>query len=664
MPGDRLLGADAHALLPRSPPRIERPPPRGTRSLYQQQILDEDAYTAALSHIIARDFFPHLPRIHATNRYLAALHANDPQRLAASIRTLAALHQPLPRGDDAHAERRSAEYSMARTPYIAIPGRPLRTPVGTRGWDTPRSTRPHHRDDFDSLEETPTLEQTARKRQRRHPPVRDDLSLDAFQRNFTSEDNASFVQILDEENRRRREEKFGWAFEAERKAEARRIEGEVKRKMILDTATSGRWRVDANGRRLIGGLAEGGRDRADGEAWGLKMIQPKPETEEPDAIHPTSPTSSTALVKPSSTALVKLSTDDDAPPLTEIPLPPKHPLAEALADAGLPPTALISSTDGKIVPHHEAASGALIVSAPHGDRGRGDDERKEREKRERQVLGEEKAETLSAAGSGVDMWKYKARNNLMFLPDANTNPYPDPSSSTSIPTSTSTSTSTSLGPRPSVKHANTRLHEDDPTWDAGTSGEKLKRRSSSVRGSSPSRSLIDAAVRGTPYRQEGEMPSVNDYPLVRPDASPSPHDLPSLLTWGTLLATPRPLGGEGGDPLEGEDERPAFKLPETKKRDELGRRLADKASRSMRDRARGYSKTPSSVLRGERGKVLGSMGPPATPRRQADSLTPAAKRLLEKTVGRTPMSASRTASASGSSRKNMGWTPTPRYSRP
>lgn len=263
----------------------------------------------------------------------------------------------------------------------------------------------------------------------------------------------------------------------------------------------------------------------------------------------------------------------------------------------------------------------------------------------------------------------------MFLPDADTNPYPDPSSSTSIPIPTS------LGPRPSVKHANTRLHEDDPTWVADVSGEKLK----SVRASSPSRSLIDAAVRGTPCkflyssrsetvtdffprvdRRDGEMPSVNDYALVRPNASPSPHDLPSLLTWGTLLATPRALGGEGqgGDPLLEADERPAFKLPETKKRDELGRRLADKASRSMRDRARGYSKTPSSVRTGERGKILGSMAPPATPRRQADTLTPAAKRLLEKTVGRTPMGANRTASGSGSSQKNRGWTPTPRYSRP
>lgn len=281
------------------------------------------------------------------------------------------------------------------------------------------------------------------------------------------------------------------------------------------------------------------------------------------------------------------------------------------------------------------------------------------------MLGEDKGETLSAAGSGVDMWKYKARNNLMFLPDANTNPYPDASSlsasAPSIPISNA---------RPSVKHSNTRLHEDDPTWTAGVTGENGRGKSKSVRGSSPSRSLIDAAVRGTPYRDTDQLPSVNNYPLVRPDASPSPHDLPSLLTWGTLLATPRALEDSKGDddPLE---ERPAFRLPETKRRDELGRRLAEKASRAMSDRARGFT-SRSAAAKGSSssalGKAPGSMGPPATPRRHADSLTPAAKRLLEKTVGRTPVSASRTASGSGSGssrpQKNIGWTPTPRYPRP
>lgn len=256
--------------------------------------------------------------------------------------------------------------------------------MGARGWDTPGAH------DVDILDDSHFPVHAARKRQRRLPPVPDDVSLDAFQRHFTSEDNASFVQILDQENRRRREEKFGWAFDAERMAEARRIEQEAKRKMILDTATSGQWRVDANGRRLIGGLAEGG----------TLLVKSSDQPTE---------TLAKSSDQPTETPAKSSSAEALAEALAEIPLPPKHPLAEALADAGLPPTALISSTDGKIVPHHEAASGALTVAAPQGDRKRGDNERKEWERRESQVLGEERADTLSAAGSGVDLWKYKVR---------------------------------------------------------------------------------------------------------------------------------------------------------------------------------------------------------------------------------------------------------------
>lgn len=54
-----------------------------------------------------------------------------------------------------------------------------------------------------------------------------DLSLDAFQSRYTSEDNSSFTHILHEENKRRKE-KYGWAWEAQKKVEAMRermIEG-------------------------------------------------------------------------------------------------------------------------------------------------------------------------------------------------------------------------------------------------------------------------------------------------------------------------------------------------------------------------------------------------------------------------------------------------------
>ncbi len=165
------------------------------------------------------------------------------------------------------------------------------------------------------------------------------------------------------------------------------------------------------------------------------------------------------------------------------------------------------------------------------------------------------------------------------------------------------------------------------------------------------------------------MPTVNKYPLLPNDPSPSPTELPSLLTWGTLLATPRALDGND-DPLD--LSHPSFRMPESKRRDELGRKLADKASRSMNARAAGFTPRSSTALqnladrtqrsvRGE--KTPGKMLPPiSTPRREG--LTPAAKRLLERSVARNPITQSSKAglgiSTGGKNRgaameKGSGW---------
>ena len=49
---------------------MSTPPP--SLSLNRQRVLDEDEYTAALSHIIARDFFPSLVHLESANEYLDA----------------------------------------------------------------------------------------------------------------------------------------------------------------------------------------------------------------------------------------------------------------------------------------------------------------------------------------------------------------------------------------------------------------------------------------------------------------------------------------------------------------------------------------------------------------------------------------------------------------
>lgn len=60
------------------------------------------------------------------------------------------------------------------------------------------------------------------------------MSLDEYQARYTSEDNASFTEILDDENQKRKE-RFKWAWEAQRKVmEGKMIEGANRERMLLE----------------------------------------------------------------------------------------------------------------------------------------------------------------------------------------------------------------------------------------------------------------------------------------------------------------------------------------------------------------------------------------------------------------------------------------------
>lgn len=238
-------------------------------------------------------------------------------------------------------------------------------------------------------------------------------------------------------------------------------------------------------------------------------------------------------------------------------------------------------------------------------------------------------------------------NGLMFPPDAYTKPFDQqrPNVSRTNP--------------PSISHRNTRIADEEE--ESGSAP--------SVRGSTVAESWVDRAITG-----EREAYALLD------EADPDPEDLPPLMTYGTLLATPRALDSSD-DPLDG----PSFKFPAPKSRDELGRKLGTKASKAMSDRARSYHK-PSGVsaLRAaaERTRTTdlsrgGQMGPPATPRREGN-LTPAARTLLDRSLGRTPrgglgLSSGGSARGAamekgsgwgGASRGAMSWTPSPAPRRP
>ncbi|CAG8451226.1 3745_t:CDS:2 [Ambispora leptoticha] len=134
------------------------PPPKST-----EVVLDEDSYTEAISEIIKRDYFPSLKTLEAQHGYLDALSTRDPILLRDATRKLAEINTPMRK-------------TPAATPII------LRTPRGGE-WDTPVSTRTS----------TSTRITSATPPEKKYDI---NLSLDAFQAKYTSEDNASYPLIM------------------------------------------------------------------------------------------------------------------------------------------------------------------------------------------------------------------------------------------------------------------------------------------------------------------------------------------------------------------------------------------------------------------------------------------------------------------------------------
>lgn len=176
------------------------------RSLNKQIILDEDEYTAALADIITRDFFPSLVHLDATNDYLDAVHSRDSDSIAASVQRLHQVSNTPVSGPS--TSRRAPVQTPGPTPYVSFP-----------------SDTPFHID----LEEN--VERVSKR-----PRYDTSLSLDEFQTRYTSEDNSSFTQILDQENTKRKEN-YTWAWEAQKRVEAQRERMiEARERMLIEPA--------------------------------------------------------------------------------------------------------------------------------------------------------------------------------------------------------------------------------------------------------------------------------------------------------------------------------------------------------------------------------------------------------------------------------------------
>ncbi|KAF7320435.1 hypothetical protein MKEN_00828400 [Mycena kentingensis (nom. inval.)] len=293
----------------------------------------------------------------------------------------------------------------------------------------------------------------------------------------------------------------------------------------------------------------------------------------------------------------------------------------------------------------------LIEAAPKSEEELAAEKQAEQAAKEAVALvrAEENVDVMAPSkdtrSASVDSWSFKARNSLMFAPDADVSPYVVPKSD--------------IKPDGrAIVHDRTRMPDDDAS--------RPRSRATSAP-PSPTRSHINAAIMGTPYRPKS--PTINNFSLVPNLPSPTPEELgpravKQLMTWGTLNATPRVISQSDDAPNS------TFHIAKPTSREEISYKLANKASKSLRVKAGLLGlggRTPGVGCTPRRG----SMGPPtSTPRRAeaAGNLTPAAKRLLDRTLGGT--AASRRAEAmdrmsgwdTGKREQDLNrvrWTPTP-----
>jgi protein DGCR14 len=168
-------GPSSNALVrKRAETDLMAPPPPSKKIKRPKQVLDEDSYTDALSHIIARDFFPGLLEIEIKNEYLDAQNSGDAAWIASAGRRLEHVMAPGSRkGPSALREFRERGGTPA-------------TNVGA----TPASEAPS------------ALGQPSSR-----PDV--SLSLSNFQAKYTSEDNESFYKLVDKQNQKRAD-KYAW----------------------------------------------------------------------------------------------------------------------------------------------------------------------------------------------------------------------------------------------------------------------------------------------------------------------------------------------------------------------------------------------------------------------------------------------------------------------
>lgn len=206
------------ALAKRSLETSLMPPPPSPKLIKRPaKVLDEDEYAEALSHIIARDFFPGLLETESKQDYLNALDSQDNEWIAAAGRKLTEVMTPGPDGRRLRG-RRGTSMTMASGSH----GRGGETPKAWQG-ETPMSA-------------VSRVESTASTQSDR-PEVDTNMSLSTFQQKYTSEDNESFYKLLDKQNLKKAE-KYAWMWAGNKVPAARQIAHRKRERLLAANKAS------------------------------------------------------------------------------------------------------------------------------------------------------------------------------------------------------------------------------------------------------------------------------------------------------------------------------------------------------------------------------------------------------------------------------------------
>ena len=210
-----MAASDSTALTKRSADSaLMPPPPRPKRQKRPAKVLDEDVYADAVSHIVARDFFPGLLETEAQQEYVEALDSKNNAWIREAGRKLTQVMTPVPEG-----YRRGGRGTSFTPRRSTAPG------------DTPR----------EYVEETPGRTPSGRTNDdfapEAQPEVDVNMSLAAFQAKYTSEDNESFNAVLDKQNDRRAA-KYAFFHEGNKIPSARQIAYRAREQKLLENGGS------------------------------------------------------------------------------------------------------------------------------------------------------------------------------------------------------------------------------------------------------------------------------------------------------------------------------------------------------------------------------------------------------------------------------------------